>query len=79
MFFTVPEVRGRTYEDLDELFEARVPTRKFPQTKTKAQLEREREERKARRPESVLIDEYCMMSCRDCRESIRGGREVESG
>ena len=39
MFFMVPETKGRTYEELDELFESRVPARKFPQTKTKRDLE----------------------------------------
>jgi SP family general alpha glucoside:H+ symporter-like MFS transporter len=38
MYFIVPEVRGRTYEELDELFDARVPARKFASTKTKKQL-----------------------------------------
>lgn len=43
MFFTVPEVRGRTYEELDELFDAKTPTRQFPQTKTRHQLAMEAE------------------------------------
>lgn len=38
MFFTVPEVKGRTYEDLDELFDAKTPTRQFAITKTTRQL-----------------------------------------
>jgi hypothetical protein len=29
-----PEVKGRTYEELDELFERRVPAWKFAKTKT---------------------------------------------
>jgi hypothetical protein len=49
MFLTVPEVRGREYEELDELFEAKTPTRKFPETKTRKQLaaEADREARGA--------------------------------
>jgi len=43
IFLYVPEVKGRTYEDLDELFAAKVPTRKFAQTKTKRQIEAEAE------------------------------------
>ena len=29
MFFFLPETKDRTLEELDELFEARVPARKF--------------------------------------------------
>jgi len=36
------ETKGRTFSELDELFENRVPARKFRQTKTSAQLELER-------------------------------------
>jgi hypothetical protein len=41
IFFTVPEVAGRTYEDIDELFDNKTPTRKFATTKTRSQLARE--------------------------------------
>jgi len=56
MFFTVPEVavsatsinsdrmlnyQGRSYEEIDELFENKTPTRQFATTKTKAQLAKE--------------------------------------
>ncbi len=37
-YFTVPETKGRTYAELDELFEENVPTRKFGQYKTKVQI-----------------------------------------
>lgn len=29
IFFDIPEMKNRTYAELDELFESRVPTRKF--------------------------------------------------
>ena len=41
MFFFVPETKGRTYQELDELFEKKTPTRKFAQTKTARDLENE--------------------------------------
>jgi len=31
-YFRLPEIKGRTYEELDILFEGRVPTRKFAST-----------------------------------------------
>lgn len=42
MFLTVPEVAGRSYEEIDELFENKTPTRMFRLAKTEVQLERER-------------------------------------
>ena len=36
-FFFVPETRGRTYEELDELFREQVPTRKFKEYVTVAE------------------------------------------
>lgn len=33
MFFRLPEPRGRTYGELDMLFEQRVSARKFAETK----------------------------------------------
>jgi hypothetical protein len=29
VFFFLPEVKGRTLEEIDEMFEARLPARKF--------------------------------------------------
>ena len=49
MFFTVPEVKGRSYQDLDELFEAQTPSRQFDSVKTSAQLAKE-EQSKSDRP-----------------------------
>jgi len=43
IFFTVPEVAGRTYEEIDELFERKVKTRQFAKTKTRVQLAKEQE------------------------------------
>lgn len=43
MFFTIPEVAGRSYEEIDELFENNTPTRKFATTKTRVQIQREQE------------------------------------
>lgn len=37
VWFTVPETKGRTYGELDELFERRVPAWKFKSTKTSVQ------------------------------------------
>jgi len=34
LFFFFPEVKGRTLEEIDELFEARIPARKFRQYET---------------------------------------------
>lgn len=51
MFFTVPEVAGRTYEEIDELFDAKVPTRQFAAYKTRVQIAREEE--RARHGETV--------------------------
>lgn len=36
-----PETKGRTYHELDELFEQRVPAWRFASTKTSHQLELE--------------------------------------
>lgn len=33
--------QGRSYEEIDELFESKTPTRQFATTKTKAQLAKE--------------------------------------
>ena len=41
VFFFVPELKGRSYEELDELFERRIPTRRFASTQTEAQRVRE--------------------------------------
>ena len=37
VFFIMPEVKGRTYHDLDEMFLARVPTSKFKTYQTQGQ------------------------------------------
>jgi hypothetical protein len=37
IFFIMPETKGRTYAELDELFERKVSARKFAATKTAAQ------------------------------------------
>jgi hypothetical protein len=34
IFFFVPETRGRTWNELDELFERKIPARHFKKTKT---------------------------------------------
>ncbi|RSH85773.1 hypothetical protein EHS25_003914 [Saitozyma podzolica] len=39
-FFFTPEIKGRTFEELDELFDRRVPTWKFPATETKVDIAR---------------------------------------
>lgn len=44
MYFTVPEVAGRTYEEIDELFEEGVPTRQFKQYRTRVQIAEEGED-----------------------------------
>lgn len=44
MFFTIPEVAGRSYEEIDQLFEEKTPTRKFATTKTRVQLKKEEED-----------------------------------
>jgi hypothetical protein len=45
MYFTVPEVTGRTFDDLNELFERKIPARKFASTKVDRHLtEQERAE-----------------------------------
>lgn len=36
---TIKQFKNRSYAELDELFERRIPTRKFKTTKTAAQLE----------------------------------------
>lgn len=41
-YFTIPETKGRTYSELDELFERRISSRKFAETKTEVDLMRER-------------------------------------
>lgn len=37
VYFVIPETKGRTYAELDELFERRIPARKFKQTHTEVQ------------------------------------------
>ncbi|CAK7204310.1 hypothetical protein SEUCBS139899_007065 [Sporothrix eucalyptigena] len=37
-YFTIPETTGRSYQELDELFEARTPARKFRSTLTTVQI-----------------------------------------
>jgi hypothetical protein len=34
LYFFYPETSGRTYQELDELFERKVPARKFKSTQT---------------------------------------------
>lgn len=41
IFFIMPEFKGRTYSELDELFRRQIPTRKFRSTKTQVQMMRE--------------------------------------
>lgn len=36
IFFFIPETKGRTYNELDELFERKIPARQFSSTKTAA-------------------------------------------
>jgi hypothetical protein len=38
-YFLVPETKARTFAELDELFEKRVPARHFANYKTQVQLE----------------------------------------
>jgi hypothetical protein len=47
VYFAVPETKGRSYAELDELFERRIPAWRFKDTRTSAQdaVEREREGR----------------------------------
>jgi hypothetical protein len=40
----VPETKGRSYTDLDELFERKIPAWKFAQAKTREDGEREEHE-----------------------------------
>ena len=40
--FFLPEVKGRTYAELDELFERGVPAWKFASTETEHSAEKER-------------------------------------
>lgn len=42
-YFTIPETKGRTFGELDELFARRISSRKFAETKTEVDLLRERE------------------------------------
>lgn len=37
VWFTVPETKGRSYQELDELFERRIPAWRFEQEKTSIQ------------------------------------------
>ncbi|KAF9874273.1 putative sugar transporter protein [Colletotrichum karsti] len=39
VFFLVPETKGRTFADLDELFDRKIPAWKFAETKTRRQEE----------------------------------------
>lgn len=41
-YFMVPEMKGRSLEEVDQLFEARVPLRKFRQAKLEEDLEPEK-------------------------------------
>ncbi|ORY26765.1 general substrate transporter [Naematelia encephala] len=38
-YFFMPELKGRTYGELDELFQKRIPARKFGTAKTQAQVQ----------------------------------------
>jgi hypothetical protein len=38
VYFFVPEHKNRTFAELNELYEAKVPARKFRQTKTQVQI-----------------------------------------
>jgi hypothetical protein len=38
-YFLVPETKARTFAELDELFEKRIPARHFAKFKTQVQLE----------------------------------------
>lgn len=40
VWFLVPETKGRTYTELDELFERRIPAWKFHKTETEEDLQR---------------------------------------
>ncbi|WVW80729.1 hypothetical protein I302_102715 [Kwoniella bestiolae CBS 10118] len=40
LFFFIPETKGRTYAELDELFERKIPARKFKTTTTKTDEQR---------------------------------------
>lgn len=50
VYFVVPESKSRTYAELDELFERRIPARKFKQTITAVQ------ERATREAEAIPLD-----------------------
>ena len=43
VFFTIPEFKGRSYIEIDELFERRISARKFATTMTLQQEQHERE------------------------------------
>lgn len=38
LYFFFPEAKGRSYAELDELFERRIPAWRFKSTKTEAQM-----------------------------------------
>jgi SP family general alpha glucoside:H+ symporter-like MFS transporter len=40
MYFFVPELKGRTFEELDDLFERGISARKFAETQTSVDFTR---------------------------------------
>ena len=38
MYFYMPETKGRTPAEIDEMFEAGIPARKFASTRTKVDM-----------------------------------------
>ena len=43
-FFRLPEVKGRTYEELDILFQRKIPARQFAKTEVDAYASRSSDE-----------------------------------
>ncbi|KAK8843942.1 hypothetical protein IAR55_006734 [Kwoniella newhampshirensis] len=57
VFFMVPELKNRSLEELDYMFEARVPIRKFKSFDTTELLAQKKREHGTDRVASVIIDE----------------------